>query len=422
MMKARKMLTAALAVLLMLAGLGSSGAKAESAADESQSEQTVILNGELVVPLDFPNIFTSYNPKYDDLNQVLHYLNILHIKLNGRDLLLPVIRSEKDLISFLTNKIIATVEMDLTNFKLKKHFFEEDDFVHFIHLRGIEQTMSYLNIDINEKRFSQLKEYIETQQKMKWKDLLVYLKMIIPRDMQPIKLETPKININPTIPKFTEEFLNKPCDLENIGCYYVVGKDGIKLFEFCYISDSTVRPYELSNLFTNKVMLPSNEQKKRLKELGFDNKDYGYRMNSSEESISEAIGEYSPAMTEPLHSVKTYRDLLEVYQMFPLEVQRQYKESDFKDNPYVDPSWLANRPTPPPFAELTIGNKGQEVLAMKQRFLELGYFRTTSYNDRFTDKTAETVKQFEKNNGLPVDGVADAVMLNVLFSDKAVGK
>lgn len=74
------------------------------------------------------------------------------------------------------------------------------------------------------------------------------------------------------------------------------------------------------------------------------------------------------------------------------------------------------------YQELTIGSRGQEVLDMKQRFLELGYFRTTSFNDRFTDNTADTVRLFEKNNGLPVDGLADPEMLALLFSEGAVGK
>lgn len=59
---------------------------------------------------------------------------------------------------------------------------------------------------------------------------------------------------------------------------------------------------------------------------------------------------------------------------------------------------------------------------MKQRFYELGYFRTNQFNNRFTDNTEETVRLFEKNNGLPQDGVADAEMLALLYSDKAVGK
>lgn len=74
------------------------------------------------------------------------------------------------------------------------------------------------------------------------------------------------------------------------------------------------------------------------------------------------------------------------------------------------------------YAELTLGSKGQDVPDMKPRFLELGYFHTASFYDHFTDSTADTVRLFEKNYGLPVDGVADAVMLSVLFSDGAVRK
>lgn len=111
--------------------------------------------------------------------------------------------------------------------------------------------------------------------------------------------------------------------------------------------------------------------------------------------------------------------LRKVFENIPEEMRLDYRY-------YLAPSasgaaWEAE-PTPPPYAELTIGSRGQAVLDMKQRFYELGYFNTTSFNDRFTDKTAETVKLFEKNNGLPVDGVADPVMLGVLFSDRAVGK
>lgn len=112
-------------------------------------------------------------------------------------------------------------------------------------------------------------------------------------------------------------------------------------------------------------------------------------------------------------------------------MQIDYSFYDFSESPILDEydtAWLANRPTPPPtptpppYAELTIGSQGKEVLAMKQRFFELGYFRTDKYNDQYSQNTADTVKQFEKNNGLKVDGVADAVMLGLLFSERAVGK
>jgi len=77
---------------------------------------------------------------------------------------------------------------------------------------------------------------------------------------------------------------------------------------------------------------------------------------------------------------------------------------------------------PVTYAELSLGDRGAEVLTLKQRFFELGYFRTEKFNDQYTQNTADTVRLFEKNNGLPQDGIADAEMLALLFSDGAVGK
>lgn len=62
------------------------------------------------------------------------------------------------------------------------------------------------------------------------------------------------------------------------------------------------------------------------------------------------------------------------------------------------------------------------MLDIKQQLYELGYFLTTEFSDQFNKNTADTVKLFEKNNGLPVDVVADPSMLAHLFSDRAVGK
>ena len=59
---------------------------------------------------------------------------------------------------------------------------------------------------------------------------------------------------------------------------------------------------------------------------------------------------------------------------------------------------------------------------MKRRLYELGNFRTDQYYEQYSRNTADTVRLLDKNNSLPQDGVADDVMLGVLFSDKAVGK
>ena len=67
-------------------------------------------------------------------------------------------------------------------------------------------------------------------------------------------------------------------------------------------------------------------------------------------------------------------------------------------------------------------SRGREALSKKQRFYELGYFRTMEFSDRISDTTLDTVKLYEKNNSLSVNDVADAVMLGVLYSNSAVGR
>ena len=168
---------------------------------------------------------------------------------------------------------------------------------------------------------------------------------------------------------------------------------------------------------------------KYLNSIGVKSKDYDFFQIKNNITFEPVVsnndnekGYMLLEMGSKFQTTKTIGDVLEVYSYLPEGFEPDYSHFDFSNSPNVDPAWLASRPTPPPYAELTIGSSGQEVLDMKQRFYDLGYYRTTSFNDRFTDNTADTVRLFEKNNGLPADGVADAGMLGVLFSDKALGK
>lgn len=45
-------------------------------------------------------------------------------------------------------------------------------------------------------------------------------------------------------------------------------------------------------------------------------------------------------------------------------------------------------------------SRGQKALSKKQRFYELGYFRTTEFSDRISGTILDTIKLFEKNNSL----------------------
>ena len=73
-------------------------------------------------------------------------------------------------------------------------------------------------------------------------------------------------------------------------------------------------------------------------------------------------------------------------------------------------------PTPKPLKQ---GAEGADVLKMKLRLYELGYFTTDNLSEVYNGTTVERVKLFQQVNGLKQTGVADAETLNLLYSDKA---
>lgn len=75
------------------------------------------------------------------------------------------------------------------------------------------------------------------------------------------------------------------------------------------------------------------------------------------------------------------------------------------------------------YQTLKKGSKGSDVLAMKERLQELGYFKKgAEMSNVYNDTCAERVKQFQKANGLRQTGVADPDTLALLFSEQAKPK
>lgn len=72
------------------------------------------------------------------------------------------------------------------------------------------------------------------------------------------------------------------------------------------------------------------------------------------------------------------------------------------------------------FRTLKLNAKGDDVLALKQRLYELGYFSTSKLTDTYTDSTVKAVKAFQKNNGLEPTGSADSAAQATLYSDQAL--
>ncbi len=80
---------------------------------------------------------------------------------------------------------------------------------------------------------------------------------------------------------------------------------------------------------------------------------------------------------------------------------------------YADPSLLDYR-------VLRQGDKGDDVLALKQRLQELGYIRAGSIlTNRYNDILAERVSLFQRQVCMTEDGIASQELQFYLFSDRA---
>lgn len=72
------------------------------------------------------------------------------------------------------------------------------------------------------------------------------------------------------------------------------------------------------------------------------------------------------------------------------------------------------------FETLKKGSRGDEVLRMKRRLRELGYFRTDELSNQFNDSTVKALKLFQSRNGLENNGVFDEATYQALYADQAV--
>ena len=63
------------------------------------------------------------------------------------------------------------------------------------------------------------------------------------------------------------------------------------------------------------------------------------------------------------------------------------------------------------------GDAGPEIMALKERMLELGYYSGTISHNRFNDTMTDRVKQLQKVNGLEQTGVVELWCHGRLASD-----
>ena len=71
-------------------------------------------------------------------------------------------------------------------------------------------------------------------------------------------------------------------------------------------------------------------------------------------------------------------------------------------------------------ATLDRGSRNQDVIKLKERMYELGYFTSQKFSNEYNGTTAERVRQLQKNNGLKETGIVDEALWELIFSDYCV--
>ena len=69
------------------------------------------------------------------------------------------------------------------------------------------------------------------------------------------------------------------------------------------------------------------------------------------------------------------------------------------------------------YSTLKEGDRTDDVLALKRRLYEMGYYTKKNENKNYTESTAAVIKRFQKDVGLEATGIADPLTQAVLFDD-----
>ena len=134
---------------------------------------------------------------------------------------------------------------------------------------------------------------------------------------------------------------------------------------------------------------------------------YHIREKSGREGymLAELLYQLQPAQ---LYSVseEEVRELFPVISFDPLEDMRD------AELPAYDEEELSQ------YRTLAVGDHSNAVLKLKRRLYEMGYFAKPNENTNYTKSTADVIKRFQKDVGLPITGTADALTQAALFDDR----
>ena len=71
---------------------------------------------------------------------------------------------------------------------------------------------------------------------------------------------------------------------------------------------------------------------------------------------------------------------------------------------------------------LNVGDRNADVLALRKRLYELGYYAKPNENALYTDSTADVVRMFQQDCGLEETGTADPYTQALLFDDRMLAR
>lgn len=133
---------------------------------------------------------------------------------------------------------------------------------------------------------------------------------------------------------------------------------------------------------------------------------YHIREKSGREGymLAELLYQLQPAQLAAV-SEEEIRDMFPVLSCDPIEDMRDAELPAYSDEDLA------------PYRTLDVGDRNSDVLRLKRRLYEMGYFAKPNDNSNYTESTADVIERFQKDVGLPVTGVADPLTQAALFDE-----
>ncbi len=280
-----------------------------------------------------------FQDKKQTIDDMIRYLDMTHFT----DKL--IVDGFSILDFFDQNKLIGILNFD--EFFPNRNFFNEKEDSELVFLTNdINELANFISIDLNKYNLSErIKKSIEDRStKISLKDAYDLYMTIVPEEYLPTITQR-KININPTVPIFKDEILEKKVNekSEELGFYVLPMKSGETKFLFYYLDPKALYYYDFYT--GEKISSYGNYEfnKEYLNKLGVSDDFYiedsngvfNYDKNMSN-IRADIVEEYLPGLTYLLTISSTYGDFVEFYQKIPLNQQIDYSFYDFSKSPIID--------------------------------------------------------------------------------------